>query len=185
MATAIVSRLPARNGPARWVPRVLASALAGLFVVSMAAAGRDLLRGGSEVSRLAARIAALPGVSPGELNDIAWTIAIAQDSTREEYEAALALAERAVRETGRSSAAILDTLAEVQFQLGRHEEAVGTIDEAIARAPDEPYYRAQRERFTKQRPADDRPPPPSLWPTPRRPPPPRGRRPDHGLGKRP
>jgi hypothetical protein len=59
---------------------------------------------------------------------------------------------------------MLDTLAEVQFQLGWQEQAIATIDQAIAREPDESYYREQRRRFTGERPADDRPPDPALRP---------------------
>jgi hypothetical protein len=99
----------------------------------------------------------LPGISPGELNDHAWTIATAPDATRDELEAALLLAERAVAETDRSEATLLDTLAEVQFQLGFDADAVRTIDEAIALEPDETYYREQRRRFIGERARDDRP----------------------------
>ena len=76
---------------------------------------------------------------------------------------ALQLAERAVAQSGRLDATILDTLAEVQFQLGHPERALVTIDEAIARAPDEDedYYREQRRRFLGERGRDDRPPPPT------------------------
>jgi hypothetical protein len=78
------------------------------------------------------------------------------------------LAERAVTETGAAEATMLDTLAEVQFQLGWQAQAIATIDQAIAREPDESYYREQRRRFTGERPADDRPPDPALRPQRRR-----------------
>ena len=50
-----------------------------------------------------------------------------------------------------------DTLAEVQFQLGHPERALVIIDEAIAREPDQAYYREQRRRFLGERGRDDRP----------------------------
>jgi hypothetical protein len=117
----------------------------------------DVFADGNAAARYAARKAQLPGISPGELNDHAWMIAIAPDVTREELEAALLLAERAVAETHRSEATILDTLAEVQFGLGIDAAAVNTIGEAIALEPNETYYREQRRRFTGERARDDRP----------------------------
>ena len=50
------------------------------------------------------------------------------------------LARRAVRATERRSPNLLDTLAEVYFQLGRSDDAVETIDQAIALAPGEAYF---------------------------------------------
>ena len=58
-------------------------------------------------------------------------------------------------------ATILDTLAEVQFQRGHPERALVIIDEAIAREPQEVYYREQRRRFFGERGRDDRPDPPT------------------------
>ena len=65
---------------------------------------------------------------------------------------------------------ILDTLAEVHFQLGHRAEAVAAIEEAIQRDPDEDYYREQRRRFLGERDPEDRPeyvppePPPKARP---------------------
>jgi len=103
------------------------------------------------------RLANLPDISPAELNDLAWIIAVSPGSSESELEAALLLAERAVDETGHSEATILDTLAEVQFSLGQTLNAIQTIDEAISNAPEEAYYREQRRRFTGERDPDDRP----------------------------
>ena len=100
------------------------------------------------------------GMTAQELNNYAWTIAIKPESTREQLEAALKLAERAVATTRRGDPTLHDTLAEVHFQLGRPDLALAIIDEAILRAPDEPYYREQRRRFTGERSPDDRPPDP-------------------------
>jgi membrane associated rhomboid family serine protease len=142
--------------PALWI-RATCGALLFATVLSLATAGLDVFADGNAAARYAARKAQLPGISPGELNDHAWMIAIAPDVTREELEAALLLAERAVAETHRSEATILDTLAEVQFGLGIDAAAVNTIGEAIALEPNETYYREQRRRFTGERARDDRP----------------------------
>ena len=102
-----------------------------LTALAVASAGWELARRGL---LRAARDAppALPDVSV-ELNDRAWEIAISGDSSRELMEAALVLAERAVPRAADPN--ILDTLAEVQFALGRRDEAIETIDEAIVQAP--------------------------------------------------
>ena len=92
-------------------------------------------RPGEFAARHAARLARLPDVTPEELNDAAWMIAIDEESPPELLEAALALAERAVDDTDDAEAHILDTLAEVHFQLGHRAEAVAAIDEAIQREP--------------------------------------------------
>ena len=51
---------------------------------------------------------------------------------------------------------LLDTLAEVQFLLGQDAQAVATGEEALALAPDQPYYREQLRRFLGERPRGDR-----------------------------
>jgi aspartyl-tRNA synthetase len=78
-------------------------------------------------------------------------IAIAPDHTAEQVAAALTLAQRAVEETDRLEPTLLDTLAELQFQMGRTDLAVATIDEAIAQDPEQRYYREQRRRFMSER----------------------------------
>jgi membrane associated rhomboid family serine protease len=159
-----------------------ASALVvGVAALAVGTAAADLAGETSYRVRHSERLARLPGVSPFELNDRAWTIAIAEDSTREELEAALLLAERAVRDTRRKSPAVLDTLAEIHFLLGSPEQAIALIDEAIGWAPDVPYYREQRRRFTGERAADDRPQEPLLMPVPRSAPDPAVPRGDPGL----
>jgi membrane associated rhomboid family serine protease len=159
LTTALLAggRLP-RRGRATLVPRVLAAAVLATVVLAGASAARVLLTTDDFIARHAARQARLPGVSPLELNNMAWMIAIAQDRTPAQLSAALRLAERAVTETGRENPHVLDTLAEVQFLLGWREQALATIDEAIRMAPDEPYYQAQRRRFLEDEPASAPPP---------------------------
>jgi membrane associated rhomboid family serine protease len=137
--------------------RSAAVGVAGMVFLATGTAGMDLFSGDDMSARYAARYARLPGISPGELNDHAWMIAISNEPTRAELEAALLLAERAVIETDRAESTILDTLAEVLWALDRPHAAVETIDEAIANEPDDPYYREQRRRFLGERAPDDRP----------------------------
>ncbi len=88
-------------------------------------------------------------------------IAIRPSPTPAQIDAAVRLAERAVSETHHSDPNVLDTLAEALFLAGRTAEAILTIDDAIALAPHEFYFREQRRRFTGDRAPDDRPDPPS------------------------
>jgi hypothetical protein len=155
IATACVGRRISTR-PALWV-RATFSALLIATVISVGTASMDIFADGDAAARYAVRTARLPGISPDELNNYAWTIAIAPDVTREELEAALLLAERAVTETNRSEATILDTLAEVQFGLGMDAAAISAIDEAIALEPDDNYYHEQRRRFSGERARGDRP----------------------------
>jgi membrane associated rhomboid family serine protease len=159
-ATALMTRKPRGFDVApRWVPA--SSALVVLLTaLALASAGWELARPGDYSAQHAMRLASMPDVSYVDLNDQAWEIAISDDSSREMMEAALVLAERAVAKSERKDPNILDTLAEVQFVLGRRDEAIQTIDEAIVQAPHEPYFREQRRRFTGERAPDDRPPAP-------------------------
>jgi membrane associated rhomboid family serine protease len=116
--------------------------------------------------RRGARLLEEERVPPRLLNNYAWTLAISAHPTPERLDVALALARRAVRATRRSDPNLLDTLAEVYFQIGRSEDALATIDEAIELAPDEPYFREQRRRFEGTRAPDDRPEPPAELPEP-------------------
>ncbi|HEX5066026.1 MAG TPA: rhomboid family intramembrane serine protease [Myxococcota bacterium] len=137
--------------------RALAALVVVATVAGVAAAGAELFAPGDFGARHLARIAELPGISPEELNDQAWYVAIDDDSTPEQLAVALSLAERAVAETDRRQATILDTLAELQFLTGAPQAAVATIEEAMALAPKEPYYAEQRRRFLGER--SDRPDP--------------------------
>jgi membrane associated rhomboid family serine protease len=148
--------------------RAAAAVVCLATLAAIGAAAGSLLAPDDFRARHAARLARLPGISSDELNTHAWMIAVDPESTGEQLEGALALAERAVRETRRGDATLLDTLAEVQFQLGRGDLAVSTIDEALERSPDarfSEYLKEQRRRFTGERDPDDRPPDPGLpWP---------------------
>jgi membrane associated rhomboid family serine protease len=95
-------------------------------------------------------------------NEVAWLIATERTASELGLQAASALAERAVTESGRTDPDILDTLAEVRFAMGDVMGALDAIDEAIMMTGDDPYFREQRRRFTGERAADDRPEAPTL-----------------------
>lgn len=159
-ATAVVQR---PLGPvARRGLRAAASAVVAITLLAVLSAAEELSQPGDYSERLARRIADLPDATPLELNNRAWIIATDPEASPGMLQAALRMAERAVDETGREDATVLDTLAEVQFVLGRGADAVATIGEAIQREPDERYYREQLRRFTGERDADDRPDPPGV-----------------------
>jgi membrane associated rhomboid family serine protease len=99
-------------------------------------------------------------------NATAWLIATGDGPSPMGLDLAVALADRAVSNTGRILPGILDTLAEALFQRGDRLAAVLTIEEAIRLDPFEPYYQEQRQRFIGVRDADDRPPPPGEAPDP-------------------
>ena len=165
LATAVVAGGPTvstRPSPT-WV-RVGSTVVVLVAALASGRAAYELLRPGDYSARLTARLAGLPDISSEELNNIAWFIAIDPESNQEHLEAALLLAERAASETDRSQATVLDTLAELQFQLGQPEQALATIDEAIAQDPASEYYREQRRRFLGERDPDDRPDSPLPWP---------------------
>ncbi|UCE03268.1 MAG: DUF1028 domain-containing protein [Candidatus Latescibacterota bacterium] len=81
-------------------------------------------------------------VEASTLNALAWFCATSDIYLEESLEAA----ERAVGLEPENSG-ILDTLAEVLFRLGRTEDALRTIDRAIALDPDDAYLQQQRARF--------------------------------------
>jgi membrane associated rhomboid family serine protease len=173
LATALVT--PRSLGPASPAVKRACRAVLGTAGVAVFAAAVTLAPPGEFRVRHALRVAQLPGVSAEELNNRAWLLATHSNATPEELGVALILAQRAVEETERRDATILDTLAEVQFQLGHPESALAIIDEAIAREPGESYYREQRRRFLGERGRDDRPAPPlpdpmwDPWPEPEAP----------------
>jgi len=158
LCAALLADRPLRSGPAPTPVR----ALAAIFVLATAAAlgvaGAQLAQGDYGARHLT-RLAGLPNISPDELNNRAWVVAIDEHSSQAKLVAARGLAERAARETDRRIPTILDTLAELQFLTGDKQAAVSTIEEAMALAPFEPYYNEQRRRFLGER--SDRPEPPS------------------------
>ncbi|CAM9336706.1 unnamed protein product, partial [Discosporangium mesarthrocarpum] len=121
------------------------------------------------LERHALRVANLPFdyFRPGYDNAAAWLISISDEASREQLDLAVALAERAVNDTAGLNPSVLDTLAEALFQRGDVEASIYAIDAAIGLAPNEPYFREQRRRFTGERDPEDRPPEPGT-PLPKR-----------------
>lgn len=76
------------------------------------------------------------------LNNLAWFCAMANMYLEQSLEAA----ERAVA-LDPENANILDTLAEVQFRMGRVDDAIKTIERAIGIDPESVYYKEQLDRF--------------------------------------
>jgi tetratricopeptide (TPR) repeat protein len=148
-----------RNRPAGIGLRAIAGTSTAVTLGAIAIAASQLIGPGDFKARHGVRLERLAGVSAVELNDAAWAIAIDEGSPPELLEVALQLAERAVVETEHADPEILDTLAEVHFQLGHRDEAVAAIEEAIQRDPGDAYYREQRRRFLGERDAEDRPDP--------------------------
>lgn len=110
------------------------------------AAARERARVGD-----ALRIAlANPSTDAGALNSLAWFCATSDVYLQESLEAA----ERAVAQAPEDTS-ILDTLAEVQFRLGAVDDAIATIDRALALQPDDDYLLGQRARFTGKASTDD------------------------------
>jgi ABC-type multidrug transport system fused ATPase/permease subunit len=82
------------------------------------------------------------------LNNLAWILATAQDTTLLDYPKALLLAKRAVRVE--SSPTFLDTLAEAYYVNGLQDKAIQTIKEALEKASDgRKYLVSQLEKFKK------------------------------------
>jgi hypothetical protein len=148
--------------------RMRLAALLGLASVAAGSYGVVPLARHDEVAleRHAARLLDTPSDENLYLheNAAAWLIATDGQATPEGLELAIALADRAVASTERLHPGVLDTLAEALFQSGNRLGAILTIDEAIRLVPEEPYFHEQRRRFTGERAADDRPPPPGEVP---------------------
>ncbi|MFP8875402.1 MAG: rhomboid family intramembrane serine protease [Myxococcota bacterium] len=145
------------------VVKIASVAVVGLTGAAGLVAAAELWRSSDYVAHNLVRFAGFPEVQAVELNNLAWMAAVDPEVTEAQLRAALALAERAVEETERSEPTLLDTLAELQFQLGAVGSALRNIDEAIALSPFERYYHEQRRRFTGERDADDRPEPGVPW----------------------
>ena len=83
---------------------------------------------------------------PVALNNLAWLLVTVPDENLKEYDRALTLAKRAV--ALERSPIYLDTLAEAYYVNGYTNEAIKTIDEAIAVANENrEYYEKQRKKF--------------------------------------
>jgi len=169
VATRLLGR-PSVEGlhPAPGVRAVALGAVA-MLVIGLAGAWPLARNDLAALERHALRVANLPFdyFRPGYDNAAAWLISISEGASQDQLDLAVALAERAVNDTAGLNPSVLDTLAEALFQRGDAEASLYAIDAAIALAPNEPYFREQRRRFTGERDPDDRPPEPGT-PLPKR-----------------
>lgn len=164
LATAWVTRSGPVGTPASLPIRGLAMASVAASALCFVALGWAVLAPEQATQRRANLLLETQEISPILLNDQAWTIAISERPSSDLLRLAERLAGRAVDATERRNPDLLDTLAEVLFQLGDEFEAVGLIEEAILLSPREPYFREQRRRFLGERDRDDRPLPPGSNP---------------------
>lgn len=84
------------------------------------------------------------GEDPHFLNDYAWHCA----EQGVELERAAEAAQKAVALSGEDPG-ILDTLAEVYFKMGKKAEALGAIERALAKNPDDAYLQGQKKKIAK------------------------------------
>ncbi|UCE85673.1 MAG: rhomboid family intramembrane serine protease [Deltaproteobacteria bacterium] len=159
--TALITGRDPRKMPTRRLVLAADALLALVVALSVGLAARDVAGDPGWFAPRAERLLARADADAVALNDLAWRMVTSHTApTSEEVRVATALATRAVEQTERSDPNMLDTLAEVHFVAGRVEEAIATIDEAIALAPRVRYFREQRRRFTGERDPDARPVPP-------------------------
>lgn len=171
VATALCSGPRLRREPVGLGLRLGDALVVGVAAIAFASAAPLALGDPAAWRRHGERLASIPDVPPVYLNDTAWLMATEMTLSSGDWELVLGLAERAVDATAGRDPNVLDTLAEVQFRTGHAEAALGTIERAIALAPEEPYFREQRRRFLGERAFDDLPPPPGGGSSPVRPPP--------------
>jgi predicted Zn-dependent protease len=65
-------------------------------------------------------------------NELAWTIATSDNADQRCLDLAEKMAERAMQLTDGKNAGVLDTLARVQFMLGKKTEAIATEEKAVS-----------------------------------------------------
>jgi membrane associated rhomboid family serine protease len=177
-AAAVGPRL-ASEGRSRPALAALCGLALAVALLSAAAWARSAVAPDTEaIARRGEALLAEDEAPAAFLNNEAWRIATAREPGERALSVAARLAMRAAEATRWSDPQVLDTLAEVRFAQGRAELALELADQAIALAPEEPYYREQRRRFAGERARDDRPDPPSApgaggGPSPERPAPPR------------
>lgn len=80
-------------------------------------------------------------------NNLAWMLATAKDPKVRDPVKAERAARLAVEKTAWREPGFIDTLAESLWAAGRRDEAVSTIDRAIALRPKSDYLKRQREKF--------------------------------------
>ena len=139
--------------------RAVATASVVLVCASVATAAYQVRTADAFLERYGGRVLVQYELTPYDANEWAWLIATTPDVSDEVLQNGLLLAEKAVEHTDRGEPAILDTLAEIHFQLGDARAALAVIEEAIEIDPTNTYYRGQRARFEEGDPDAPLPPP--------------------------
>jgi thiol-disulfide isomerase/thioredoxin/lipopolysaccharide biosynthesis regulator YciM len=81
---------------------------------------------------------------PKALNRFAWNVA----KTGLALDEALTAAQKGV-ELSQRDPGIVDTLAEVHYRRGEHDQAIALMQECIQKQPEDTYFKEQLEKFTK------------------------------------
>ncbi len=92
----------------------------------------------AELTKQAKKLLASPmAENPSMLNQVAWAIGgEMKDPTPEALELASSAATKAVEKTKGEEAAVLDTLARIQFRQGKKDDAIKTQEKAVAACKD-------------------------------------------------
>ena len=90
----------------------------------------------SSAFQLADSLSKLHSTSDGMQNSLAWTIATSESPDEHCLGLAKTIAERSVQLTQSTNSASLDTLARVQFMLGKKSDAVATEEKAVGMEDD-------------------------------------------------
>ena len=125
--------------------------LTGLLGAAQARRGEELQAEGQDAAAIAAYRAAL-GAQPDAIvvrNNLAWLLASAPDPALRAPAEALRLAEEAAEATQHRNGSVLDTLAVALAANGRFEEAVATLDAALAQIPPAEAARAEGMRVRR------------------------------------
>ena len=94
--------------------------------------------------------------SPGVLNSYAWRMAEIETNLKDALQK-IKLAVQLAADDLQRQANIIDTEAEVLWKLKRFDEAIEAIERAIVIAPENQYFRDQKEKFIQSRKGDSQP----------------------------
>ncbi len=116
------------------------------LMISLAMTYHDLNKL-DEAKEIYERIITLDKKQAMALNNLSWLLITAQNPELTDIKRGYELAKEAVKLE--RSPIFLDTLAEASFLMGKREEAIRIIEEAILRDKGNPYYRKQLKKFTE------------------------------------
>jgi Tfp pilus assembly protein PilF len=84
-------------------------------------------------------------------NNFAWALVYDLDPKDRNCERGLSLAQRAVEGSQRREASHLDTLAEAYRCGGNYDQALSTLDEALALSPENDFYKTHRAEIAAEK----------------------------------